>query len=275
MTLRKKCMFLEKFQTYSKPNTEKDGPEYISKDTSECYKTYVGDTTAKQLIQMFHEGNLDDKSVEVLSFLVKQYTQSQLEDISTKCKEMCPNADSETALVNNILTSFKLKMPPSDTDPPELHMFALLWNWPENQGQCDYDLSELTQKMYKSYENAYKKYFRNRYLLPVFFIGKGEGLKRIVHRDVIEKHLKVRPDSSDNWKNEKIFRNPGVQELLLRLDGEVRNYKVYTRVGGKEIEMDANVRNKIWKPRSVTFYLGFTIRGPVAFGIQSKTADTD
>ncbi|KAL4007235.1 hypothetical protein ACER0C_001087 [Sarotherodon galilaeus] len=271
--IERKCMFLEKIQTYSKPNTEKDDPEYISKDTLECYQKYVGDTTAKQLIQMFQDANLDDQSVEVLSFLVKKYNQSELKEISTKYREMCPSADSETALVNNILTSFKLKMPPSDTDPPELHMFALLWNWPENQGQCDYDLSELTQKMLKCYENTYKKYFRNRYLLPVFFIGKGEGLKRIFHRNVIEKHLKVRPDWSDNWKKEKIFRNPAVQELLLRLDGEVRNYKVYTRVGGKEIEMDANVRNKNWKPHSVTFYLGFTIRGPVAFDIQSKTAD--
>ncbi|XP_076737760.1 uncharacterized protein LOC143416453 [Maylandia zebra] len=273
--IERKCMFLEKFQTYSKPKMEKDDPEYISEDTSECYQKYVGDTTAKQLIQMFQDRNLDDQSVEVLSFLVKQYTQSELEDISTKCREMCPSADSEAALVNNILTLFIGKMPSSKKDPPELHMFSLLWYWAGNQGQCDYDLSELTQQMYKSYENTYKKYFRNRYLLPVFFIGKGEGVKRIVHRNVIEKHLKViEADWSNNWKKEEIFRNPAVQELLLRLDGEVRNDKVYTRVGGKEIEIDANVRNKIWKPRSVTFYLGFTIRGPVAFDIQSKTADT-
>uniref|UniRef100_A0A3Q4GZT7 Uncharacterized protein n=1 Tax=Neolamprologus brichardi TaxID=32507 RepID=A0A3Q4GZT7_NEOBR len=268
--IEKKCMFLEKFQTYSKPKTEKDDPEYISKDISNCYQKYVDNTTAKQLIQMFQEGNLDEQSVEVLSFLIKQYTQSDLKDISTKCREMCPSADSETALVNNILTLFIGKMPSSKKDPPELHMFSLLWYWAGNQGQCDYDLSELTQQMYKSYENTYKKYFRNRYLLPVFFIGKGEGVKRIVHRSVIEKHLKaIEADWSKNWKKEEIFRNPDVQELLLRLDGEVRNYKVYTRVGGKEIEMDANVRNKIWKPRSVTFYLGFTIRGPVAFAIHS------
>lgn len=163
---------------------------------------------------MFQDTNLDDQSVGILSFLVKQYTQSELEVISTKHREMCPSADSETALVNNILTLFRGKMPSSKKDPPELHMFTLLWYWPVNEGQCDYDLSELAQKMLKCYENTYKKYFQNRYLLPVFFIGKREGVKRIVHRNVIEKHLKVRPDWSNNWKNEKSFRNPAVQELL-------------------------------------------------------------
>ncbi|CAI5671832.1 unnamed protein product [Oreochromis niloticus] len=272
--VKDKCIFFEEYLTYSKPNMDKD-PEYISKDTLECYQRYVGDTTAKPLIQMFQEGNLDDQSVEVLSFLVKQYTQSELEEISTKCREMCPSADSETALVNNILTPFKRKIPLNDTDPPELHMFSLLWNWPENQGQWDYDLSELTQKMHKSYENTYKKYFRARYLLPLFFIGKGEGVKRIVHRTIIE-HLKAKPDWSKNWKKEEIFRSPDdFQELLLRLDGVVRNYRVYMTVDGKEIEINANLRGSLWKKRQVTFYLGFTIRGPVAFDIQSKTAEPD
>ncbi|XP_031604637.2 sterile alpha motif domain-containing protein 9-like [Oreochromis aureus] len=257
---KKKLIFFENFLAYSKTNMEKDDPEYIFDDTSECYQKYVGDTTAKQLIEMFKKRNLDDQSVEVLSFLVKEYTQTELEEIS-----MCPSADSETALVNNILARFERKMPLSDRDPPELHMFALLWYWPENQGQCVFDLSELTQKMHKSYENSYKKYFRARYHLPLFFIGKGEGVKRIVHRNVIEKHLEVRPDWSDNWKKEEIFRNSAVQELLLRLNGEVRNYKVYTRV--------VCVRNSLWKPRSVTFYLGFTIRGPVAFDIQKEDTD--
>ncbi|XP_039464215.1 sterile alpha motif domain-containing protein 9-like [Oreochromis aureus] len=272
--VKDKCIFFEKYRTYSKPNMGKDYLEFIFKYTSECYQKYVGDIAKEQLIQMFQEGNLDDQSVEVLSFLVKQYTQSELEDVTTKFREMCLSADSETALVNNILTLFRGKMPSSKKDPPELHMFTLLWYWPVNEGQCDYDLSELAQKMLKCYENTYKKYFQNRYLLPVFFIGKGEGVKRIVHRNVIEKHLEVRPDWSDNWKKEEIFQNSDVQKLLLRLDGEVRNYKVYTRVGGREIEINANLRNSLWKKHQVTFYLGFTIRGPVAFGIQNKTADT-
>ncbi|XP_005950855.1 sterile alpha motif domain-containing protein 9 [Haplochromis burtoni] len=165
-------------------------------------------------------------------------------------------------------------MPPSDTDPPELHMFTLLLYWPENEGQCVYDISQIIQQMQNTYENAYKKYFRARYLLPVFFIGKGEGVKRIVHRTIIENHLKAKPDWSDNWKKEEIFRSPDVQELLLRLDGVVRDYGVYTGVGGKETKINANLQNSCWKKRQVTFYLGFTIRGPVAFGIQNKTADT-
>uniref|UniRef100_A0A3B4GZA3 Uncharacterized protein n=1 Tax=Pundamilia nyererei TaxID=303518 RepID=A0A3B4GZA3_9CICH len=251
--IERKCMFLEKYLTYSKPKMEKDDPEYISKDTSECYQKYVGDTTAKQLIQMFQEGNLDDQSVEVLSFLVKQCSQLELEVISTKCREMCPSADSEAALVNNILTLFIGKMPSSKKDPPELHMFSLLWYWAGNQ--------EEQRRKNTALRGAG---------------ADGPGVRDILSQPhmLLPVRQEVGDPPADNWKKEEISRNPAVQELLLRLDGEVRNYKVYTRVGGKEIEMDANVRNKIWKPRSVTFYLGFTIRGPVAFDIQRKTADT-
>ncbi|KAK2899985.1 hypothetical protein Q8A73_013114 [Channa argus] len=49
--------------------------------------------------------------------------------------------------------------------------------------------------------------------------------------------------------------------------------RVYATVGGREIEVDANLRNRLWKPRQVSFYLGFTIRGPVAFGILTRTAE--
>ncbi|KAM8747331.1 uncharacterized protein AB9X84_015386 [Acanthopagrus schlegelii] len=64
-----------------------------------------------------------------------------------------------------------------------------------------------------------------------------------------------------------------VQDRLLKVDGVVRNYRLYATVGGTEIQVDANMRNRLWKQRQVSFYLGFTIRGPVAFGIHTKTAE--
>ncbi|XP_038579093.1 uncharacterized protein LOC119905817 isoform X2 [Micropterus salmoides] len=125
-----------------------------------------------------------------------------------------------------------------------------------------------------SYDHAYKKYFRSRYLRPLFFIGKGQDLNRIVHRKVLEGLvLKQNKETIQDWSNEKIFKDPIVQALLLKIDGVVQNYKVYATVGGTATEVDANLRNSLWKPRQVSFYIGFTIRGPVAFCIQTETAE--
>lgn len=255
--VERKCMFFKKYLNYSKPKMEKDDPEYISKEISDCYRKYVGDST---------QINAADKSVEVLSFLVEKHTQSELNYISI----LSPSTDSETALVNSILAPLRQKMP-LHKDPPELHLLALLLHWSDNEDKCA-DLIQLTQQLHSSYKDEYQNYFRSRYLLPLIFIGKGKERSRIVGRKFIENHGK--PDWRYDWKEEEIFSNSEVQELLLRIDGEVRNYSVYTTVGGKEIEIEANQRNSLWKTRSVTFYLGFTIRGPVAFGIQNKTADT-
>ncbi|KAG7239275.1 hypothetical protein INR49_029377, partial [Caranx melampygus] len=59
------------------------------------------------------------------------------------------------------------------------------------------------------------------------------------------------------------------------LPGVARNYGLYATIGGREIEVDANLRRSLWKSRQVSFYLGFTIRGPVAFDIQTKLTEKD
>ncbi|KAI3376232.1 hypothetical protein L3Q82_016740 [Scortum barcoo] len=73
----------------------------------------------------------------------------------------------------------------------------------------------------------------------------------------------------------EIFQHLLVEELLHKFEGVVRNYRIYVTIGGEQIEVEANLRNSLWKPRKVSFYLGFTIRGPEAFGIQTKTAEKE
>lgn len=65
-----------------------------------------------------------------------------------------------------------------------------------------------------------------------------------------------------------MWREPSVQDLLLPVNGVVRQHRVIVGVDGKEIEVSADQQSKVWKSGHVRFYLGFTIRGPVAYGIQ-------
>ncbi|XP_038586831.1 sterile alpha motif domain-containing protein 9-like [Micropterus salmoides] len=302
--VERKCAFFDKFLTYSKPDMKKDDALYISRDTSDCYRKYVGESPPKHLkqkgadlIQKLKQ-NQADTSAGVLSCLDREYTESEIKEVTTWWEEIVLYKDSVTALVNYIfshimlinvgaifpsnckfLTAFRQKMPLTSKDAPELHMLALLLYWPTDiEEKCVFDLSQLIQCMRCSYDHAYKTHFRSRYLRPLFSIGKGQDLNRIVHRKVLEglvlkQNKETMQDWGNNWNNEKIFKDPEVQKRLLKVDGEVRNYRVYATVGGTAIKVDANLQNSLWKPRQVSFYLGFTIRGPVAFDIQTQTEE--
>ncbi|XP_053199110.1 sterile alpha motif domain-containing protein 9-like [Scomber japonicus] len=307
--VEKKCEFFDKYLTYSKPDMRKDDAPYISRDTSECFKKYVGDSTPKHLKEKWDDlfqrlkEKLSVTSAGVLSCLDRKYTESDLQEITTWWKEIYSSKDTQTSLTNYVLaqimlnnlgeifssdvkspTEFGQITPPSPQNAPELNMLALLLKWPiDSEDKCVFDLSQSIQHMYSSYEHTYKTQFRSRYLRPLFFIGKGQNLDRIVHRRVLEnlfpaqKEAAVVQDVQDlnvYWGSEKIFQDPMIQKRLLQIEGRVRNYRLYAIFGSKEIEVKANLQNSLWKPRQVTFYLGFTIRGPVAFGIQTKIAET-
>ncbi|XP_034712969.1 sterile alpha motif domain-containing protein 9-like isoform X2 [Etheostoma cragini] len=298
--VERKCAFFDKYLTYSKPNIKKDDPPYISKDTTDCYRKYVGDSPPKHfkekgaaLIQKLKQ-NLADTSAGVLSCLDRECTESDLKEITTWWEEIFLQRDSVSALANyilahimlrnmgamfpsdcNYLTDFIEKMPLIHEDSPELHMLTLLLCWPsDSKEKCVHDLKELIPGMHCSYDYAYKTHFRSRYLPPLFFIGKGQDLTRIVHRKVLKEiFLEQNEETIQDWSNEKIFKDPNVQDRLLKVEGVVRNHRVYANIGGTEIEMDANLRNSLEEDCQVSFYNGFTIRGPVAFAIQKTTAE--
>ncbi|XP_059210761.1 sterile alpha motif domain-containing protein 9-like [Centropristis striata] len=300
----RKCAFFDKYLTYSKLDMKKDDPLYISEDTSKCYRIFVGHYPSKHfqekgayLIQKLKE-NFADTSARVLSCLDRECTETDLKEITTWWEEIFLQKDSVTALANYILahimlknmgaifpldnqhlTAFKEKMPLIPEDSPELQMLTLLLCWPtDSEDKCVLDFNKLISRLHCSYERAYETHFRTRYLCPLFFIGKGQDLNRIVHRKVLEEmFLEENEETTQHrnttWSEEKIFKSHKVQARLLRVEGVVRNYRVFATIGGAVIEVDANLRNKLWRPRQVSFYLGFTIRGAVAFAIQTKPAE--
>lgn len=302
--VERKCAFFDSYLTYSKPDMKKDDPPYISKDVSECYRTYLGNSTLNHFKQngadfiQKPKQNPVGTSAGALSCLHREHTESELKEITTCWEKSGLCKHSGTALATYIfahimlmnmgeikqpngkaLAAFREKMPLNREDAPELHMLSLLLSWPtDSEDKCAFDLSQLIECMRCSYEYAYKTDFRSRHLRPLFFIGQGQDLNRIIYRKVLERMFHEQnkgtmQERTNYWSSEKIFHDPMVQARLLKFEGVVRNYRVYATTGGKEIEVDAHLRNSLWKRRQVSFYIGFNIRGPVAFGIQTKTAE--
>ncbi|CAK6980196.1 sterile alpha motif domain-containing protein 9-like [Scomber scombrus] len=225
---------------YLQPDLRKDDAPYISREVSECYKKYVGDSPPKHLkekcddvLQKLKE-KLSVTSAGVLSCLDRKYTEADLQEITTWWKEIYSIKDTETSLTDYIYahimlkniyssdakspTAFRQITPPSPQNAPELNMLALLLKWPiVSEDKCVFDLSQSIQHMYSSYEHTYKTHFRSRYLRPLFFIGKGQNLDRIVHRRVLENLFPA--DLNSYWDSEKIFQDPMIQKRLLQIEG--------------------------------------------------------
>uniref|UniRef100_M4AAQ2 FIIND domain-containing protein n=1 Tax=Xiphophorus maculatus TaxID=8083 RepID=M4AAQ2_XIPMA len=293
--VEKKMEFFDNFLTYSQSVLRKD-KAYVSREASACYKKYVGDSVPEhndRLQQTFQKlkQKLAITSAGVLSCLDRTCT-SHIEYIIEWWREISQGNNSTTeAFVNFILAqimlsnknkaisssdyknALKLKKPPSSVTQAEYHLLSLLLSWPTNdEDKPAPHLYQLIKNASHAYEREYKTMFRSRYLRPLFFLGPGISLKRFVHRRVLEIlwTKDALQESNTNWKNESIFRDSIVEEHLLKVEGVVRNYGVYARFRGTEVEVDANRRDCLCRSGHVSFYLGFTIKGPVAFSIRRK-----
>ncbi|CAB1345499.1 unnamed protein product [Coregonus sp. 'balchen'] len=307
------CEFFDGYLIYSKPSIEKNEPPYFWTDVKNCYRKYVG--TCTPIHSEFAIGIPLQKLKEemaiafpgLLSCLDKGYDKTHLRRITILWEEIKKEwekkkvGDNKAAqnfiLANIILSKVEAASPVLTPLPilrrilerhllanfgnqtPEFYFLVLLLYWPEEHKKMDFDidLNKHVLEMQDSYENTYKKYLRSRYLRPLIFLAKGEGLSRLVHSSKIDNLLarenpmarpKARQDFiTKKWNSGEVWREPVVQDLLLPVNGVVRQHRVFACVDGKEIEVCAYQQSKVWMSGDVCFYLGFTIRGPVAYGI--------
>ncbi|KAM9400959.1 sterile alpha motif domain-containing protein 9-like isoform 1-T2 [Salvelinus alpinus] len=298
--VERKCEFFDGYLTYSKHSIEKDEPHYFQTDVKNCYHKYVGTCTpihSESAIDV----PLQKLKEEMLRCLDKGYDKMHFwEEIKKDWEKKKDgggenNASQNFILANIIVSKVEAASPMLTPLPilrsilernllanfgnqtPEFYFLVILLFWPEEHKKMDIDLNKCVLEMQDSYKNTYKKHLRSRYLRPLIFLGRGEGLSRLVHRSKIDNQLveenpMARPEAradfiSQKWSSGEVWREPSVQDLLLPVNGVVRQRRVFARVDGKEIKVCAEQGRKVWKSGDVCFYLGFTIRGPVAYGI--------
>uniref|UniRef100_A0AAZ3Q9Z6 Sterile alpha motif domain-containing protein 9-like n=1 Tax=Oncorhynchus tshawytscha TaxID=74940 RepID=A0AAZ3Q9Z6_ONCTS len=312
--VERKCEFFDGYLTYSKPNIKENEPHYFQTDVKNCYCKYVGTCTpihSESAIGVPLQKLKEEMAIAfpgLLCCLDKGYDKTHLRQITKlweeiqECEKKKDGVGEKKAaqnfiLANIILSKVEAASPMLTPLPilrstlerhllanygnqtPEFYLLVLLLFWPEEHKKIGFniDLNKHIIEMQDSYNNTYKKHLRSRYLRPLIFLGKGEGLRRLVHRSkidnlLVEENPMARPEFlSQKWSSGKVWREPSVQDLLLPVNGVVRQHRVFACVDGKEIKVCADQQSKVWKSGDVCFYLGFTIRGPVAYGIHYPT----
>lgn len=158
----------------------------------------------------------------------------------------------------------------------EPYFLASLLFWPENQ-QLDEDSKQMekyAQSLENSFRGQYKHMYRTKQPIAYFFLGKGNNMNRLVHKGKIDQCFEKTPDINSLWQSGDVWKERKVQELLLRLQGRAENNCLYIEYGVSD-KITLPITPAFWgqlrSGRSidkVSFYLGFSIGGPLAYDIE-------
>ncbi|KAM9346677.1 sterile alpha motif domain-containing protein 9-like [Symphorus nematophorus] len=164
--------------------------------------------------------------------------------------------------------------------PSALFLQTLLF-WPEDH---DTDLERETKYeiVQSAVEHLEKDYWtkmkdipqRKRRLYTHFFLGSGNGLDKFVHKRKFERLTKVFSVSEKRmkWFSGEAWKKPEIAKMLKRVSGWTEDGVVYLEGPQKKKFniLPLHVRSVPHSNENITFYLGFTFRGPVACNIVVK-----
>eukprot|EP00062_Callorhinchus_milii_P004739 gi/632943423/ref/XP_007886940.1/ PREDICTED: sterile alpha motif domain-containing protein 9-like [Callorhinchus milii] len=178
-----------------------------------------------------------------------------------------PTSPEEDKVSEEQLHELSLQLQRLDFDKPIPHFILLLLHWPDSE--CN-DLSGKKHDEYltdslTTLNNLYKGKIKDiqsvkKPTYPHFFLGSGSGfLKRFVHNRNLSRN-----NGAYDWEAN--------QARLQRVEGSAEGNKIYIQGHCKDSQLPVHrAFNCSIPPGStrVSFYLGFTLRGCVAYDIQS------
>ncbi|KAK9972725.1 hypothetical protein ABG768_026012 [Culter alburnus] len=267
--------FFECYLTFSRLSNKKDDPDYFRGNIENCYKRYFTQGDQNE------EKTLNEKKMKSFGGLL-HFLKSDINVLKQICSAIeKPQSKNETQTILYIFATIILSQSdePSEKSQelqdmlqklwsteaqgrsPEFYLLILLLFWSheaKQEKENPPNLENCVQNMSQSYEGKYQKYLCGRHLVPLFFYGKGEGLQILVHSklDKTDLDLLTEGDGSVEVK------------CLQRIDGKVEDHKVFAVRNGQQIPVVAHNRASVCRRGQVSFYLGFTIRGPVAYNIR-------
>ncbi|POI27001.1 hypothetical protein CIB84_009247 [Bambusicola thoracicus] len=162
----------------------------------------------------------------------------------------------------------------------EPFFLASLLFWPENTKQLNEDSRKMEHyliRLSESFRKLYGTVHHSKQPLAHFYLAKGSGLNRFVHKRKIDQLFSSLSEQKLNslWQKGNIWKEKAVCDLLLPLDGKAEGTTIYVNYGSSEpfripvqpalsclLKNGPNIQR-------VSFYLGFSIAGLQAYNIQS------
>uniref|UniRef100_A0A3Q3M9F0 Sterile alpha motif domain-containing protein 9-like n=1 Tax=Mastacembelus armatus TaxID=205130 RepID=A0A3Q3M9F0_9TELE len=156
---------------------------------------------------------------------------------------------------------------------PDPYYLALLLYWPSPKEE-NKEIGTYVTAIQNSSRKRFSKLFQKRSTIAHFYLGKGEGLKRLVSKPKLDKSFLSkmhRETLAQLWRNGDIFKDRGITDCLHRVTGITEEEKVFAVFGKMKIPVRPALIGVIrggFSTEKVSFYLGFAINGLLAYDIQ-------
>ncbi|KAG8443143.1 hypothetical protein GDO86_011814 [Hymenochirus boettgeri] len=161
----------------------------------------------------------------------------------------------------------------------EPYFLASMLFWPQNLHELDNDSKHLAKYvacMGKYFKKQYRRLLWAKQPIAHFYLGKENGLKRLIHKGKIDQCFsRVHPsDLNSLWQSGDIWKEREVRDLLVRVNGRTEGNWIYVECGKQqEIPIRPAHLGQLRNGKSierVSFYLGFSIEGLIAYNIESN-----
>lgn len=150
-----------------------------------------------------------------------------------------------------------------------LYFIAVVLLWPDQYTQGPYEkLSEYISQLKSSYHDQMKDMYNGKSPIVHFLLGKRPGYGKLVHQnhEVIRKYINM----EDKWSDGKIWREKEVKGLLRRVHGVVNRDSILVDPHHLEVTPVFKSHLRMYNQGTrVSFFIGFTMKGPVALGISA------
>ncbi|XP_066508074.1 sterile alpha motif domain-containing protein 9-like [Hoplias malabaricus] len=153
---------------------------------------------------------------------------------------------------------------------PEPYYLALLLLWP-GRSHADKKIVTYVDKIRKSSRKQLSSIFRARAPIAHLYLGKSDGLERLVSKKVLDDHFSNVSQRNALWQNAEIFKEKPIKDKLLRVNGIIEQGELYAEYGKLQIPVRPTYFGRIksgYSTEKVSFYIGFAIDGPLAYDIQ-------
>ncbi|XP_053184152.1 sterile alpha motif domain-containing protein 9-like [Scomber japonicus] len=150
---------------------------------------------------------------------------------------------------------------------------AVVLLWPQENGPECRSLGNYISQMKTSYHATMKEVYNGKRPIVHFFLGKKPGYGRLVHlRELKRCSMLEEGQFASMWENGSLWKDKKVQQLLCRVTGEVKGKFIMadTCLSGLKLEVTPMFRSQLsgtTERSKVSFFIGFSIRGPVALDI--------
>ncbi len=228
--------------------------------------------------------NMIEQIVEKHSFIFKNCVTKSLKDKTNHLlahiilklnKPNSPFAKTQKELTD--LLKELLQEAGTQHPHPEPYYLALLLLWP-GKNVIDPRIATYVDMLKKSSRKQLLHIFRVRNPIAHFYLGKSNGLERLVSKANLDSDFSTVRDRNVLWQNADIFKEQAIKDKLLRVNGMMELGELYAEYGKLRIPVRRTYLGGLRSGHSterVTFYIGFAIDGPLAYDIQSADMRVD